>query len=148
MTEVNSQFEEYQSNIQEEGTEYINAKFSNLSIHGKLWKLNPVDVMIYFDATSLYPSAMYCENSVYPKIECGFAFETYMNDVYGKTFNYQNLTKCGVQSATLKVKYYNPRDLIFQHLAINEKFENIVKKQNEKWLYCWCFDECRFSRKC
>ena len=45
-----------------------------------------------FDATSLYPSAMYDENSVYSKIESGFAFIPYMNDVYVETFNNQILT--------------------------------------------------------
>ena len=37
--------------------------------------------MMDFDATNLYPSAMYDENSVYPKIESGFAFKLFMNDV-------------------------------------------------------------------
>ena len=32
-----------------------------------------------FDATSPYPSAMYDEKSVYPKIEKGFAFKPHMN---------------------------------------------------------------------
>ena len=34
-----------------------------------------------FDATSLYPSAMWDGKSVYPKIESGFAFKPEMNDV-------------------------------------------------------------------
>ena len=34
-----------------------------------------------FDATSLYPTAMWDENSVYPKIETRFAFKPDMNDV-------------------------------------------------------------------
>ena len=36
--------------------------------------------MMDFDATSLYPSAMCDENSVYPKTESGFVFKPYMND--------------------------------------------------------------------
>ena len=46
-----------------------------------------------FDATSLYPSAMYDEKSVYPKIENGFAFKPDMNDVYVKAFNNQFFTR-------------------------------------------------------
>ena len=36
---------------------------------------------MYYDSNSLYPSAMCDENSVYPKIETGFAFQPDMNDV-------------------------------------------------------------------
>ena len=49
--------------------------------------------MIYFDATSLYPSAMYDENSVLPKIESGWAFKPYMNDVYVEFLIFNRLTK-------------------------------------------------------
>ena len=36
------------------------------------------DVMMDYDATSLYSSAMWDEKSVYPKIENGFAFKPHM----------------------------------------------------------------------
>ena len=42
-----------------------------------------------FDATSLYLSAMYDENSLCPEIETGFAFKLQMNDVYVNPFNDQ-----------------------------------------------------------
>ena len=38
--------------------------------------------MMDFDATSLYPSAMWDESSVYPEIETGFASKPHMNDVH------------------------------------------------------------------
>ena len=41
---------------------------------GTLKKIKFTDVMMDFDATSLYTSALYDEKSVYPKIESGFAF--------------------------------------------------------------------------
>ena len=78
-----------------------------------------------FDATSLYPSATWDEKSVYPKIETGFAFKPNMNIVYVETFNNQTFNQHRDESAILKMKYYNPRDLIFQHLPLKEKVENI-----------------------
>ena len=62
-------------------------------MHGKLQKLNLDNVMMDFDATSLYHSAMWDENSVYPKIKTGLASKPHLSDVYVKPFNDQNLNK-------------------------------------------------------
>ena len=78
-----------------------------------------------FDATSLYPSAMWDEKSVDPKLESGFPFAPHMNDVYVEAFNNQTFNGDGDESAILTIKYYNPSDLIFQHLPIKEKFKKI-----------------------
>ena len=45
--------------------------------------------MMDFDASSLYPSAMWVENSVYPKIETAFASEPHMKNIYIEAFNNQ-----------------------------------------------------------
>ena len=79
-----------------------------------------------FDAMSLYPSAMWDEKSVFPKTETGFAFKPNMNDVYVEAFNNQAFNEDGDESAILTIKYYNPPDLIFQHLPVKEK----VKKRS------------------
>ena len=110
---------------QEERTKFINSKLSKLSIHEKLKELNLDDVMMDFAATSLCRSAMYDEKSVYPKIDCGFAFETHMNDIYVEALNNQFSNQEGKESAVLKTKYYNPPYLIFQHLPVKEKVKNI-----------------------
>ena len=81
--------------------------------------------MMDFDATSLYPSAMWDEYSVYPKIETAFAFKLHMNDVYVEAFNIQIFNQDGNGSAILRSKFYNPPNLIFQHLPIKEKVKNI-----------------------
>ena len=65
--QYDSQFDDYRDINQEERTIYINNKLSKLTIHEKLHKRNLNDVMMDFDTTSLYPSAMWDENSVYPK---------------------------------------------------------------------------------
>ena len=81
--------------------------------------------MMNFDATSLYPSAMWDEKSVYPKIETGFVFKPHMDKIYLGEFNNQTFTQEDNESAISKIKYYNPQILIFQHLPVKEKFKNI-----------------------
>ena len=78
-----------------------------------------------FDATSLYPSAMWDENSVYPKIESGFAFKPHMNNVYVEAFNNQTFNQDGDESAILRIKYHNPPNLIIQHLPVKQKSKNV-----------------------
>ena len=96
-----------------------------LSIHKELSKLNSNKTQMDFDATSLYPSAMWDKNSVYPKRETGFAFKPRMNDVYVEAFNNQTFNEDGDESAILTIKYCNPPDLIFQHILVKEKVKKI-----------------------
>ena len=123
--EYDSKFEDYRDIDVEERTEHINKELNKLPIHKKLQKLDHNDVMMDFDATSLYPSAMWDENSVYTKIETGFAFKPHMIKTYVDAFNNQTFNRDGDESAILRIKYYNPRDLIFQHLPVKEKVENV-----------------------
>ena len=51
--------------------------------------------MMDFDATSLYPSAMRDQNSVYSKIETVFAFKSDMKDVYAEAFINQTFNQNG-----------------------------------------------------
>ena len=82
-----------------------------------------------FDAVSLYPSAMWDENSIYPRIETGYAYTKDMNDELVEKFNNQTFTQ---GSAILKIKYYNPENLIVQHLPIKEKVDKmeIIRMRN------------------
>ena len=96
-----------------------------LSIHKELSKLNSNYTQMDFDATSLYPSAMWDENSVYPKIETGFAFKPHMNDVYVEAFNNQSSKEDGDETAILTIKNHNPPDLTFQHIPVKEKVKKI-----------------------
>ena len=70
---------------------------------------------------SLYPSAMWDNDSVYPKIGTGFAFIPIMNDFFVETFTNQTFNTDGNESALLKIKHCNPPNLIFQHLPGTEK---------------------------
>ena len=60
-----------------------------------------------------------------PKIQTGFAFKPHMNDVYVEAFNNQTSNQDGDEPAILRMKYYNPRDLIFEHLPVKEKVKKI-----------------------
>ena len=123
--EFDSKYDDYRD-INEKGKEkYVNKKLNMLPILKKLSKLDLNQTQMDYDATSLYPSAMWDENSVYPKIETGFAFKPHMNDIHVEAFNNQTFNEDGDESAILTIKYHNPPDLIFQHLPIKEKDKKI-----------------------
>ena len=102
--EYDSNFKDYRDIDEEERTEHINKELNKLKIHKKLQKLNLNDVMMDFDATSLYPSAMWDENSVDSKIETGFTFKPHMNKTYVEAFNNQSFNQDGDESAILRIK--------------------------------------------
>ena len=80
------------------------------------------DLLWSYDGNSLYPSAMWDENSVYPRVETGYAYSEDMNDELVEKFNTGNFTKGG---AILKLNYYNPKKLIAQHLLVKEREKKI-----------------------
>ena len=123
--EFDSKYNDYRDIDQKEKEKYVNRKLNMLPIHKELSKLDSNKTQMDFDATSLYPSAMWDEKSVYPKIETGFAFKPHMNDVYVEAFNNQSINENGDESAILTIKYHNPPDLIFQHLPIKEKVKKV-----------------------
>ena len=79
--EYESQFEDNRDIKQNEKSKHFNDKLSKLPMHEKLLKLNLDNVVVDFDASSLYPSALWGENLLYPKIETGIAFKPHMNNV-------------------------------------------------------------------
>ena len=102
--EFGSKYDDYRDIDQKEKTGFINKKVNMLSIHKGLSKLNSIKTQMVYDAISLYPSAMWDGNSVYPKIETGFAFKTDMNDVSVEAFNNQTFNEDGDESALLTIK--------------------------------------------
>ena len=65
---------------------------------------------------------MWDEKSIYPRIETGYAYTRDMNNELVEKFNNQTFTQ---GSAILKIKYYNPKNLIVQHIPIKEKEKKI-----------------------
>ena len=85
--DFDSNYDDYRDIDQKIKTNYINKKLNMLPIHKKLSKLDSNQTQMDFDATSLYPCAVWDENSVYPKIETGVAFKPHMNDVSVEALN-------------------------------------------------------------
>ena len=125
--EFDSKYDDYRDINEKENIDFINKKLNMLPIHKELSKLDSNKTQMGCDGNSLYLSAMWVEYSVYPKVETGFAFEPNMKDVYVEAFNNQTFNENGDESAGLTIKYYNPPNLIFQHLSINVK--KMLKKE-------------------
>ena len=85
--EYKNQFNDYRDEDVEEKEKYIKEKLSNLRLHKIIKRTELIQFLWDFDAVSLYPSAMWDENSIYPRIETGYAFTRDMNDELVKKFN-------------------------------------------------------------
>ena len=120
--EYEDQFDDYRDEDVEEKEKNINKKLSELRLHKIIQRIELVHLLWDFDAVSLYPSAMWDENSIYPRIETGYSYTKDMKNEFVEKFNTGNFTQ---GSAILKIKYYNPRDLIVQQLPIKEKEKKI-----------------------
>ena len=60
--------------------------------------------MMDFDATSLYPSAMWDENSVHPKTDTGLVLKPRMKIIYAEAFSNHTFNHDGIEFAILKKK--------------------------------------------
>ena len=120
--EYENQFNDYRLENEEYKEIFINEKVSQLRIHKLLKQIELVHLLWDFDAVSLYPSAMWDEKSLYPRIETGYAYTREMNNELVNKFNTGNFNQ---GSAILKIKYYNPKNLIVQHLPVKEKENKI-----------------------
>ena len=120
--EYENQFNDYRDENVEEKEKYINEKLSQLPIHRLIKQMKIYELLWDFDATSLYPSAMWDKKSIYPTIETGYSFTRVLNKFLVHRFNNQTFTQ---GSAILKIKYYNPKNLIVQHLPVREKEKKI-----------------------
>ena len=116
--EYEDQFDDYRLENVEEKEKYINEKLSKFRLYKIIKQIELIHLLWDFDAVSLYPSAMWDEKSIYPRIETGCAFTRDMNKFLVHNFNNGNFNQ---GSAILKVKYYNPKNLIVQHIPVKEK---------------------------
>ena len=69
--EYESKFNDYRDEDIEEKEKYINGKLGKLSIHQLLKQIKLDEFFWGYDGTSLYPSAMWDEKSIYPIIGTG-----------------------------------------------------------------------------
>ena len=79
--------------------------------------------MMDFDATSSYPSAMWDQNSVYPKLETRFAFKPHMDNVYVEAFNNQTFNQDGDESAILRKNITILQILYFNIYRLKKKLK-------------------------
>ena len=77
--EYENQFNDYRDENVEEKEKCINKKISQIPIHHIIKQIKLDEILWDFDANSLYPSAMWDENSIYPRIETGYAYTRDMN---------------------------------------------------------------------
>ena len=113
-----SKFSDYRDIDEEEMNNYIYKKLGEIPIDELLQELSLNDSLWDFDAKCLYPSSMSDPKSKYPKIETGYAYTKDMNGELVNKFTSGNFTQ---GSAILKIKYYNPKNLIVQHLPVKER---------------------------
>ena len=85
--EYESQFDDYRDADLEEKEKFINEKLSTLRLHKITKRKELIHLFWDFDAVSLYPSAMWGENIIYPKIKTGYTFTRDMNDQLVEQFN-------------------------------------------------------------
>ena len=121
--QVDSKYDDYRDFIPKAKTNLVNNKLQIIASHEQVSKLDSYKTPMDSHATSLYPSATWDKNSVFPKIGTRFSFWPHMNDVYVKPFNDQTFNQNGDESAKLKIKHYNPPNLIFQQLPVKEKLK-------------------------
>ena len=95
-------------------------KIGEFPIRKLLQELSLNDFLWDFDAVSFYPSAMSDPESIYPRVETGYAFTPDMNDDLVENFIIQTFNQ-----RSLKIKYYNAKNLIVQHLPVKEKEKKI-----------------------
>ena len=74
--EFDSKYDEYRDIDQDERTDYNKRKLNTLPIHKEFSKLDSKKTQMDYDATSLYRSAMWDENLVYPKKRNWICFQT------------------------------------------------------------------------
>ena len=88
--EYEHKFNDYRDEDVEEKEKFINEKLSQLPIHQLIKQMKLDELLWDLDAVGLYPSAMWDENSIYPRIETGYAFTRDMNKFLIHKFNNGN----------------------------------------------------------
>ena len=105
--EYEYQFNDYRDENVEDKEKYINEKLNNLRLHKIFKRIELIHLLWDFDAVGLYLSAMWDKNSIYPKMETGYAFEKHMKNELVEKISNQIFTQ---GSAILKIKNYNPKN--------------------------------------
>ena len=115
--ENESQFNDYRDENVEEKEKHINEKLGSLRLHKLIQPKKLIHLLWDFDAVNLYPSAMWDEKSIYPRIETGYVYQSDMNDELIENLNTGSFNR---GSAIIKIKNHNIKDLVVQHIPIKK----------------------------
>ena len=109
--------------FKKEEQNYVKKKLALLTINQELANIvnRNKALLLAFNVKSLYLSANVDKDSYYPRIETGYQFTPNKELELIRQFNNRTFTQFKDQaSASSKVRYHCPKNLIFQHLPIKE----------------------------
>ena len=94
-------------------------------------RVDKSDSLVSNDYNSLYPSAMVHHDSKWPKIETATAIKKEDSARLCELFNNGDWKKFN-KSGFFDVKYYNPENIIFQHMSVKEQVFNAIENRWEE----------------
>ena len=125
---VKSQFSDYRRINKDCFEKYISKKLANLPISKTLQQIDKADLLASSNSNSLYPIH---KDSEWPEIKATQAIKQEDSNRLCELLNtgeWKNLNK----SRFCKMKIYNPRDIVFQHMAVKEKVSNDRKNRYQE----------------
>ena len=128
---VESRFSDYRQIKKDSFEKYINRKFGNLPISKELNCIDKSDLLASGEYNSLYPSATAQKESKWPKIETAIAIKKEDSVLLCELFNTGECKKLN-KSGFFDAKYYNPGNIIFQHMSVKEQVFNPIKNRSEE----------------
>ena len=108
--------------------EYVDRKVARIPVSKQLAVIDKSDLLVSSVYNSLYPSAMAHLDSKWPIIETARAIRLEDSDYFCELFidrEWENLNKRGF----FKIKFYQPENLVFQHMSVKEKVFNDRKNR-------------------
>ena len=109
-----------------------------LPIREQLSKSVLNNTQMEFDATSFtsfYPSAMWANDSVYPKIETGYTIKPHLNDVFVNDFYIQTFNQDGNDSASSEKSFTINRKFYLNIYQKTIKLKNYKLIEREKVMF-------------
>ena len=125
-----ARFTDYRRNNIRKLEEYICRKVARRHGSKQLASVDKSDLLVSSDYISVYPSAMAHPDSKWPALQTAKAIIVEDGDRLCSLFkngDWKSLNKSGF----FIVRYYNPKDNIFQHMSVKENVFNDRKNRHE-----------------
>ena len=104
---------------------------SRVPVSNELAKIDKTGLLVSSDYNNLYFSAMAHPDSKWPKIETTKAIDIKASTRLCELFNSEDWKRLK-KSRFFKVKYYNPKQIIFQRMSFKENVYNHRKNKYEE----------------